>query len=84
MTVTELIEQLKEMDGERQVILQRDSEGNGHSPLSECWTGTYVPETTWSGEAHLEVLTDGDRAVGFTEDDVRTDGEPAVFLSPMN
>ncbi len=53
MTVKELIEQLSILPQDLQVILQKDAEGNGYSPLSgvdsEC---QYVPDNTWSGEVY--------------------------------
>lgn len=50
MKVKELIELLQKEDPEREVILQKDSEGNGYSPLYEIGTGTYKPESTYHGE----------------------------------
>jgi len=84
MTVAELIEQLKAVDPERLVVLQKDSEGNGHSPLCDFWPGTYIADSTYSGEAFMEKLTLEDRASGYTEEDMRTDGQPAVFFVPVN
>ncbi len=53
MIVSELITLLQECPQDAQVILQKDAEGNGYSPLEgaddECM---YVPESTWSGDVH--------------------------------
>ena len=49
MKVSELIEILQKHDPDREVILQKDPEGNGYSPLCKANTGAYVPETTWMG-----------------------------------
>jgi len=39
-----------EMD-EAEFICQKDSEGNGYSPLSDADSNAvYIPENTWSGE----------------------------------
>lgn len=50
MTVKELIEELQELPPDAVVILQKDGEGNGYSPLycvdPEC---IYEPDSTWSG-----------------------------------
>lgn len=43
MTVKELIFDLKRHDPNMQVILQKDAEGNGYSPLSGCDWVMYVP-----------------------------------------
>ena len=84
MTVAELIARLQQIDGNRQVIMARDAGGNSYSPLSSLWTGAYRPETTWYGEAGLDVLTSEDRERGYTEEDVITDGQSAIFLCPVN
>jgi len=84
MTVGELIEKLKEEDPSRIVVMSSDAEGNGHSPLSDFWTGMYLAESTWSGEVGMEELTDDDREHGYTEDDVIEDGQKALILCPTN
>jgi hypothetical protein len=56
MKVRELIEQLQKAPQEAVVILQRDAEGNGYSPVvgvEECW---YDPASTCRGE----VLSEGE------------------------
>ena len=51
MTVSELIELLKQMPGDRQVILQKDAEGNDYSQLAEAdGDCIYIPANTWSGQ----------------------------------
>lgn len=51
MNVKELKELLKELPDDMEVILQKDSEGNGYSPLyggdDEC---IYISEESWYGE----------------------------------
>jgi hypothetical protein len=84
MKVKELIEKLKAEDPNAEVICQKDPEGNGYSPLSDWWQGAYRADSTWSGEAGLEALTDDDRREGYTEEDVIEDGVRAIFLTPVN
>lgn len=50
MKVKELIEILKPLDPEAEVILSKDAEGNNYSPLSDYSSGKYIPDSTWSGE----------------------------------
>jgi|AntDeeMinimDraft_6_1070357.scaffolds.fasta_scaffold03362_3 hypothetical protein len=50
MKVSELIEVLQGLDPEREVILQRDPEGNGFSPFGDWYEALYRAESTWSGE----------------------------------
>jgi len=83
MKVSELIEKLKKIDGNRIVIIQKDAEGNGYSPLSNLWEGSYKAETTWWGEVGLEKLTKKDIKQGYGKEDV-LDGESALILEPVN
>lgn len=50
MKIKELMEILADLNPEHEVVLSRDGEGNGFSPLSAYGVGQYVPESTWSGE----------------------------------
>lgn len=90
MIVKELIEALKQLDPERTVILQKDSEGNGYSPLANLEPAAYIPDTTWSGEVKYELyqLTDEMRRIGYTEEDcvdeLEEEFELAVVLYPVN
>ncbi len=86
MTVTELIAELQAVDdGNRQVILSRDAEGNSYSPLYRKLTiGAYCPVSPYGGEIGLEELTDEDREMGYGEEDIIRDGQPAIILYPTN
>ena len=79
MKVKELITRLQELDGDRIVILQGDSEGNSYRQLSDLWTGVY--SYTW-GECGPETLTDANIEEGYTEEDM-IKGEKAVILAPV-
>lgn len=88
MTVKELIEELSKLEPDRQVILQKDAEGNGYSPLCDIDNAAYVADSTWGGEVKLEPsqLTDELRRHGYSEEDCAEAGSytPAVILSPVN
>jgi hypothetical protein len=87
MTVAELIKELESIeDKSRIVILQKDAEGNGYSPLYSCTTGAYDADSTWSGEVSLEFgdLDDELRAQGYSDEDVSLSGAPCVVLCPVN
>lgn len=58
MTIAELIETLKHLDNDRIVIMSRDPEGNGYSPLEDVDTGAYK-----DGEVESEEGLEGERAV---------------------
>jgi hypothetical protein len=83
MKVKELLELLKDEDPERIVVMAKDGEGNGYSPLSGVWSGAYQAETTWYGRAGAEQLTPELREQGYGEEDV-CDGDPAIILTPVN
>lgn len=53
MTVAELLEILTELDPNTEVILQRDSEGNGYSPLYATGMGYYIPENHSQYEGYV-------------------------------
>lgn len=84
MTVKELIAKLQQVEPDRIVILQKDSEGNGYSPLSGIDdNAVYQPETTWRGEVKMQELTDELRRQGYSEEDTG-DGQPCLVLYPVN
>jgi hypothetical protein len=82
MKVKELIAHLEEFDGDRLVVLSRDPEGNGFSPLADVSDAAYEAETPGSGWVGIEELTSVEIEAGFTEDDVKEDGVPALVLWP--
>ena len=83
MNVRTLINLLQEVNPDREVIMSKDAEGNSYSPLHLLWFGAYRADG-WSGEVGLENLTDEDKDAGYSEEDVITDGVPAVVLTPTN
>lgn len=84
MTVKELIEELLKIDLDRIVILQKDSEGNGYSPLAGIdGNAVYNAETTYCGEVKIAYLTTELIKQGFSDDDVG-DGQPCLVLYPIN
>jgi len=83
MKVKELIEQLKKIDPEREVVLSADGEGNSYSPLEDIWEKNccFVEEDR---ETHFEELTEELKKDGYSEEDIY-DGDksvPAIVLYP--
>lgn len=81
MKVRELKAFLAAHDDDDEVVLARDAEGNGYSPLAAAWEGVYVPA---DGDVYVRGLTEEDYALGYTAEDLY-DGEGgvlAVVLSP--
>jgi len=53
MTVKELKEAIANLPDEMEVVLQKDREGNGYSPLSYIDSdAVYIPNNTWSGDVY--------------------------------
>lgn len=85
MKVKELIALLQEEDGEKEVIMSSDGEGNSFSPFADFGNqNTYVADCTWSGEMGFSELTPELEKDGYSEEDIRTDGVPALVLYPVN
>lgn len=87
MKVKELKKLLENVDDERIVILQKDGEGNGYSPLETIDDEVnYRPDSTWSGEIGFQKLTAELRKQGYSDGDIVSgDGaEPAIVLVPVN
>jgi hypothetical protein len=86
MTVGELRTLLLEASDDDVVVLSKDAEGNGHSPLASGWLGKYVPASTWSGDVYMRELTEEYREQGYTEEDLYdgSDGVLCFVLSPTN
>lgn len=81
-TVGELIEILSKLNQDAYVVLQKDAEGNGYSPLAGAEEAKYQPETTWNGEVpHPKDL---DLKSGeYTEEDIAKMVD-CVVIHPIN
>lgn len=85
MKVKELIEALAGADPEAEVILQKDAEGNGYSPLDAVdHDAVYVPESTWSGEVFSMHWTAEDACMDKEEWAEITSKPRCVVLAPVN
>lgn len=68
MKVKDLLAALAYANLEAEVILQKDSEGNGYSPLQGAdLEVVYVPDSSWDGSVY-PTSWDADEA-GFDEDE---------------
>jgi hypothetical protein len=89
-TVGDLLDYLATQPRDRKVILRKDAEGNGHSPLAEAWEAMYVADSTWSGETYVtpEDLAEAMAAPnvqGWSDDDgAPDDAERVIVLGPVN
>jgi hypothetical protein len=79
VTTKKCIEMMQAADpeGTRQVYLQRDSEGNGYEPARTTWCGGVDKH----GDVGLDHLTEADRALEYTEEDVKK-GKRILVIAP--
>lgn len=85
MKVRELLAALVGADPEAEVILQKDGEGNGYSPLHAVDDeAVYVPDSTWSGDVYSLSWSADD--AGMSEEEWRriTAKPRCVVLAPVN
>lgn len=65
MTVKELIDELLKLPQNVIVVLQKDSEGNGYSPVAGSEAAVYDADNDWSGSVYSdEDVADGDAPEG--------------------
>lgn len=85
MKVKELIMILSEFDQNAEVILQKDAEGNGYSPLAGAdHDAVYVPESTWSGSVYSTSWTADDACMEESEWKKILRKKRCVVLNPVN
>jgi len=85
MTVKELKEELKNLPDDMEVILQKDSEGNGYSPLDGVDPdAVYIPETTWYGEVYSMDWSADDACMEDEEWEEIKKKPRALILYPVN
>ena len=84
ITAGVLRERLKDVPDDTPVILQKDAEGNGYSPLAGADEGMYEAESTYGGEAYMtseQIAADP----AYTEEDEAPEGAARVIvLWPVN
>ena len=85
MNVGELREAIKDLPDNVQVILQKDAEGNGYSPLegadSSC---VYEPDSSWSGEVKSTDWTADEAGVDEEEWEEILKKPRCLVLYPVN
>ena len=85
MTVKDLLEALKDMPPDAEVILQKDGEGNGYSPLSDVdGDAVYVAETTWMGSVYSTAWSASDACMDNDEWAELLKRPRCVVLAPVN
>lgn len=65
MKVKELIDALKELPQDALVVMSKDAEGNGYSPLADIGQYKYAAHCTWAGEIYPTDEEEGEEAIVF-------------------
>lgn len=85
MKVHELIALLQTYDPELPVILQKDAEGNGYSPLDGADDDVvYQPENDWSGTVHTMSAGHDEACLDLDEWEELLKAGKCVVLWPLN
>lgn len=85
MTVKELKEAISNLPDEMEVVLQKDSEGNGYSPLSDVHPdAVYIPNSTWSGDVYSIDWTADDACMSEEEWKEIKSKPRTLILAPVN
>ena len=85
MNVKELKEAIADLPDEMEVILQKDSEGNGFSPLSDVSANVvYIPDSTWSGDVFSMNWTADDACMSEEEWNDMKSKPRSLLLCPVN
>jgi len=83
LTVKELIEKLKDMPQDAEIIMQKDAD---YSPLSVVDPDAlYVPDSTWSGDVYSLDWTAADCCMDEEEwEEMKANHPRCVVLAPIN
>ncbi len=84
MTVKDLREALADLPDDMLVVMAKDAEGNGYSPLAEATETMYAAETTWSGDAYLTPEQRANDPQAGEYDEAPDEAVRAVLLGPVN
>ena len=91
-TVGALHDYLATQPRDRKIVLRKDAEGNGHSPLADAWEAIYEPDSAYSGEVYptpesIAAMVGTGEWTQADEDDRHEPGDSAervVVLGPVN
>lgn len=85
MTVAQLIKQLEKLNPNSQVIMQKDAEGNGYSPLDSVdGDAIYEPDSTYSGSVFSAGWTADEAGMAEDEWEKFKYQKRCVVLAPIN
>lgn len=89
-SVGELVDWLSTQPRDRMVVLSKDAEGNGYSPLADADETMYLAESTWAGETYptpeqlAELVAQPGGGWDAEDDAAPEDAVRVVVLGPVN
>lgn len=86
MRIKELKKIIAKIDDDLEIILQKDGEGNGYSPLAVVdGKAIYIPNSTWSGDVYSLGWSAEDACMENSEwEKFKTSNPRCVVLAPIN
>lgn len=81
-TAGELADYLAKQPRDRKIVLQKDAEGNGYSPLADATEEMYAADSTWSGEIYP--VPESPEGQSDDYDQAPDDAERVIVLGPVN
>lgn len=85
MNIKELKEAIKDLPDDMEVILQKDAEGNGYSPLEGADpNAVYIPESTWDGHTYSLHWSADDACMDEEEWEEIKKKPKSLILYPIN
>jgi hypothetical protein len=84
MNTKQLIEYLQQFPDDTEIVLQKDAEGNGYSPLAGADHGYYVPDSTWSGDFYDKNWDASDCGMDDEYWENIYNGPSTIVLFPVN
>jgi hypothetical protein len=85
MNIKQLKESIANLPDEMEVVLQKDSEGNGYSPLAGVDSdAVYIPDSTWSGDVYSIKWTAEDACMSEEEWEEIKSKPRTLILYPVN
>ncbi len=86
MKVKQLLKELEKCNPESEVVMAKDEEGNGYSPLYEVdgENMVYTPDSTWSGDIFDKRWSPDDAGLEKSDHKKMMKKKVCVLLWPVN
>lgn len=82
-TLRARLEEFRDLPGDTPVVLQKDAEGNGFSPLAGADESMYLADTDYSGEVYMTSAQVAADPSYTEEDEAPEDAVHAIVLWPL-